>query len=436
MIAKMEYIQKYLIIGAGPGGISAGISLKKHHIAFDIIDKGAQIGGIWDINRPDTPMYESAHFISSKTQSGFSDFPMPDHFPDYPSHELVLEYIQAYAKKHDMEQYCEFGKSVTWATPTEDKKGWEVTFDNKEKRIYKGIIVAIGRQNFPNFPSYQGNFTGETMHAQDYRSMDVFKGKRVLIVGAGNSACDIACDAARVAKKSFISWRRGYYLMPKYLFGRPVDVTGDDLSFIPTWIERKLAKIMMGIFVGKMENFGLPKPDHDPLASNPIVNSALLEHLGHGDIFYRPDIQRFENKKVFFKDDSSEEIDLILYGTGYKDIYPFIDPAALQLTSQGIPDLYMNIVAKNTDNLFIINLIELDSGGYNVLAQQGALIAALLRHSAMNDSTVYNDFMKEKLLPLDLRGDATYIDSPRHYIYVKAKLYKKHLKNMIARLEA
>jgi hypothetical protein len=193
---------------------------------------------------------------------------------------------------------------------------------------------------------------------------------------------------------------------------------------------------MMRIFVGKMESFGLPKPDHDPLASHPIVNSALLERLGHGDISYRPDIQRFEDKKVFFKDGSSEEIDLILYGTGYKDIYPFIDPAALQLTPQGIPDLYMNIIAKNTDNLFIINLIELDSGGYNVLAQQGTLIAALLRHRAMDNSKIYNDFMKEKLLPLDLRGDATYIDSPRHYIYVKAKLYKKHLKNMIARLEA
>ena len=210
-------------MGAGPAGLAAARWLKALDVPFEAFERNPDVGGIWNIDFKDSPMYESAHFISSRTLSGFRDFGMPDSYPDYPSHRQILRFIESYADRHDLRRRFRFGVAIEAARP-DGAGGWRVRFSEGSERTYAGIITAVGGEWRPHIPKLPGNFTGEIIHSRDYKHPRRFEGRRVLIVGAGNSGCDLACDASRAAERAMISLRRGYYFVPKHIFGRPADV--------------------------------------------------------------------------------------------------------------------------------------------------------------------------------------------------------------------
>ncbi|MEM6804037.1 MAG: NAD(P)-binding domain-containing protein [Bacteroidota bacterium] len=427
----LDRSQTYCIIGAGPAGLCAAVSLKKYGFEFDIIDKGQVVGGIWDIARADSAMYESAHFISSKTLSGFRDFPMPDEYPDYPRHDKILQYIQAYAKKHELEQYIQFETEVQQIQPLEKGALWEVEFADGEKKVYAGVICATGLTWYPNFPQIPGQFTGEMYHSQQYVSMDQFRDKRVLIIGAGNSGCDIACDAAKMAKEAYISLRRGYHFIPKYIFGKPCDVYAEESMKLPSWLDRRLNEFLIGkILVGDLEKYGLQKPDHPILTSHPIMNTRILHHLGHGDIAAKRDVKAFEGKKVCFVDGSELEVDVVVLATGYKRIYPFISDDFLTY-KEGVLDLYLEVFDRRYNNLFFLGGIETDGAAYAILGKQADLVASFLASQEKNPAG-YQKFVqyKSKAYP-NLRGKTSYVNSQRHNHYVKGEVYHRLLDKML-----
>ncbi len=316
-------MHKYLIIGAGPAGLAAAVALKKVHIPFEMVDAGDKVGGIWDIGRKETPMYKSAHFISSKTLSGFQDYPMPEEYPDYPSHSLVQSYIEKFSDHHRLKPFAKFRTKVKEMKPVGDK--WEVSFDDDSHKIYQGVICATGITWHLNYPQIQGEFAGEYIHSFAYKDASIFKGKRVLIIGAGNSGCDIACDAAKEADKAFISLRRGYYFLPKYTLGMPSDLFKEKFSIPFKALDTRISEFLLNkVLVGKLSHFGLPEPDHRLMESHPIMNSRLLHYLGHGDIIARKNVSSFEGREVVFENGNKEEIDLIVAATGYKRIFPFL----------------------------------------------------------------------------------------------------------------
>ncbi|MEM9723776.1 MAG: NAD(P)/FAD-dependent oxidoreductase, partial [Bacteroidota bacterium] len=157
----------YLIIGAGPAGLATAVALKQAGVKFEVVDAGNKVGGVWDINRKETPMYTSAHFISSKSLSGFRDFPMPTSYPDYPSHALVHAYIEDYACHHQLEPYIRFHTKVISARP--QGQHWEVGFDDQSCKTYKGVICATGITWHLNLPKISGNFSGEFIHSFHYK---------------------------------------------------------------------------------------------------------------------------------------------------------------------------------------------------------------------------------------------------------------------------
>ena len=195
----MNAADRWLIVGAGPAGLSAARAFRAAHVPFDVVERHRDVGGIWDLENAGTPMYESAHFISSKTLSAFDGFPMPAHYPDYPSRALILDYVRAFADEFDLRSHIEFGVTVTRAIPSSDGM-WSIELENGERRHYRGVIAAVGHNWDPIIPVYSGTFSGEAYHSVRYRSPREFDRKRVLIVGGGNSACDIACDAADTSR--------------------------------------------------------------------------------------------------------------------------------------------------------------------------------------------------------------------------------------------
>ena len=414
------------IIGAGPGGLLAAAALKARGIPFEIVDAGRQPGGIWDIDRTETPMYESAHFISSRRLSGFPGFPMPDSYPDYPKHDRILAYVRAFARHHDLERHITFAVRVETATRRHGG-GWTITLDSGEERRCRALCVATGTTWYPRVPELPGHFAGEAYHSFHYRSPREFEGKRVLIIGGGKSAADIACDAARSATKAFISLRRGYHFIPKFIFGQPSDVFAHAGPQLPRWLEERVFGFLVNrILVGDLTKYGLPKPDHPILRSHPILNTQILHHLGHGDIKARKDVASLDGRTVRFTDGTSEEIDLIVWATGYDKRFPFLPEAELD-RRQGVLDLYLNVFHRRRPDLFFVGLFETDGAAYGLVGQQADLIATYLDPALDAKTRATFDDLRAHDRP-DLRGGVRYVASTRHDYYVKGDVYERTLR--------
>lgn len=451
------------IIGAGPAGLAAAVALQARGIPFRILDAGGAPGGIWDVERDDTPMYASAHFISSKALSGFRGFPMPADYPDYPRHDRILAYVRDYARHHGLEAHATFGVRVTRARPVEDggaeghgaAPAWEVEWvpahqaaagadgdpdsgpPTDRQGRFSALIVATGVTWHPNLPEIPGDFTGEMRHAVTYRSPDEFRGRRVLVVGGGNSAVDIACDAARNAAAAFISMRRGYHFVPKYVFGKPADVFAHGGPTLPAWLEQRVFGFLVNrVLVGDLTRYGLPRPDHPILTSHPIMNTQLLHHLGHGDIRARPDVARFQGSEVVFADGSREVVDLVILATGYRRRFPFLDlpPPGEQrpFTEAEIPpeDLYLTLAHRRFATLFLMGLFETDGAAYDLFGQQGEIVARSLEVLARGGEPAERLSRLRRESRPDLRGGRRYLDTPRHTYYVTDVMYRKAIRSL------
>lgn len=300
---------KVCIIGAGPGGLSMARALKNRGIAYDQYERHSDVGGIWDLDNPGTPMYRSAHFISSRTVSGFHDFPMPGTYPDYPGNRQILDYTRAFADAYGLREHITFGSAVERVEPAghdPDRDGWTVHLSDGSSKHYAAVVCATGTTWSPRIPVHPGEFDGDIRHANTYRDPDEFRGRRVLIVGLGNSVADIACDAAVLADAACVSIRRGYHVIPKHLFGIPVDVIAEGGLDLPLWLERPVFRAVLRLLEGDLTRLGLPKPDHKLFETHPLLNSEILHHLRHGDIVIRPDIARLDGREVVFTDGTRE----------------------------------------------------------------------------------------------------------------------------------
>jgi cation diffusion facilitator CzcD-associated flavoprotein CzcO len=412
----------YAIIGAGPSGLATARALQKAGIKYLGFEKHGDVGGLWDIKNPHSTMYKSAHLISSKRMTEFTEYPMKDSIADYPSHSDLLDYFQDYSNHFELKKDFIFNADVTSITKKNDEI-WEVTANGQTHEV-AGVILATGTLHYPNLPESKGNYTGESIHSSHYKSPDIFKNKKVLIVGCGNSACDIAIDAIHHAESVNISVRRGYHFVPKYLFGKPADTLGK--SNIPPFIQKGFQKKILKAFMGSPENFGFPKPDHDLFESHPVVNSLILHHAGHGDIKIRQDIEKTDGKNVTFKNGVTEEYDLILWATGYKLKYPFMDKKLLNW-EKATPDLYLKIFHPQINSLFIVGMIEALGLGWQGRYEQAELVANYIKQKEVKSAS-YTKFNSMKLKPIDLSGNMKYIKLDRMSYYVHKPTYLHEIK--------
>ncbi|MEO6211707.1 MAG: NAD(P)-binding domain-containing protein [Gemmatimonadaceae bacterium] len=422
-------MSRYCIIGAGPSGLAAARALSEARISFDVFERHNDVGGIWDIDNPNTPIYESAHFISSRSQSAFDGFPMPADYPDYPSWKQILDYIRAFADQYDLRKNIRFDTTVAKAQP--DANGWTVTLGGGEVLRYDGVIAAVGHDWDPVRPEYPGSFDGASYHTVSYRSAAELAGKRVLVVGAGNSGCDIACDAATQAKESWISMRRGYWFLPKHVFGQPTDEFFHHGPQIPNWLAPSLLAVLLRVLVGDLRRLGLQKPDHKPLATHPIMNTQLLHHLAHGDIAAKPDIAELRGRTVRFTDGSEIEPDLILWATGYRPRLPFLEAGGVHLAEDG-EDLYLNIFSREHPGLYVMGFFGTAGAAYPIVSKQGALVAAVIAAKEKKNAGALRAFDELRSKPRSLLGGMRYLRSPRHAFYVQFETYLKELDRVLA----
>jgi cation diffusion facilitator CzcD-associated flavoprotein CzcO len=426
----------YCVIGAGAAGLAAARHLKASSIPFEVIERERDVGGIWDASLPHSPVYHSAHLISSKPLTEFPGLPMPAEYPDYPDHAQALQYLRSFAKAFGLYQFIRFGRRAERAERLEDG-GWSVTLSDGETRTYSGLIVAAGIHWMANLPALPGGFEGEWIHSSRYKAPDILRAKRVLVVGAGNSGCDIAVEASQHAARTFLSVRRGYHYIPKYILGRPTDQVGETgvKLHLPLFIRRSLDQLLLKVVVGSPEQYGLPKPDHKLLESHPIVNSQILPALSRGDIHPKPDLQELRGREVLFKDGTTEQIDLIIYATGYRVSFPFLDLRHLN-TVDGRPDFYLHVFHPTYENLFILGMLQPDSGVWQLMDLQAWAVARYIRAAGANTAGLRKvRALKQGPRP-DLGSGIRYVPSDRHRLEVEHSSYQRRLRRLIRLLEA
>ena len=419
-----SYKNRYCIVGAGPSGVIAVRAFLKEGIPFDCFERHNDVGGIWAAENPGTPIYESAHFISSKWTSYFYGFPMPASYPDYPSAKQVHNYIRSFADAFGLREHITFNTEVKSAVPEGDR--WRVELGNGEVCYYAGVIACPGVTWHPNTPKLPGEetFTGEICHSVTYKSPEEFKGKRVLVVGAGNSGVDIACDAAKLGKKAFLSVRRGYRFVPKYVFGIPTDVLSSGAVLPPKGVPlvTDVTK-MLDTLNGDLTRLGLPKPDHQALSSHPIMNTMVLHYLGHGDLTAKGDVKGFSGSKVLFADGSEEEIDIVMFCTGYDYLMPFF-PDELFEWKQGRPQLYLNFLHPTIRGLYVMGFNDFAGATFRRFDEMAQIIIADINATETGVNREWLDNLRAHDKP-DVRGGIDYIESRRHTNYIHMETVMK-----------
>jgi len=424
---------KFCIIGAGSSGLTVAKNFAERGIPFDCLEREDDVGGNWYYGKPASSVYRSTHLISSKRLTEYTDYPMPDSYPEFPSQAQVIEYLKGYARHFGLYERVEFNTSVERVEPAEP--GWEVRLADGMTRRYRGVVIANGHNWDPNWPEYPGTFAGRSLHSADYKTPDLLEGRRVLVVGAGNSGCDIAVESAHHAAATFISTRRGYHFLPKFLRGKPIDQCGERLLRwrVPLLLRRLISTAAIRIALGRPDRYGLPRPDHRLFESHPIINSQLLYEAGHGRIVPKPQIERLCGEQVRFIDGSQERIDVIIYATGFRITIPFIDRALLNW-KDGRPELFLNVFHPQRDDLFVAGLIQPDSGQWGLVDLQAQLIAAYLR-ALDTAASKARWFARQKRRPnSNLSGGVRYIRSPRHLLEVEHFSYRRRLKRLIRKM--
>ena len=371
------------VIGAGSSGIAAAKALHERGIPFDCFEKSDRVGGNWVFGNKNgmSSAYRSLHINTSRERMEYSDYPMPPSYPDFPHHSQIARYFDSYVDHFGFRERIVFETGVERATREHDGT-WTVELDTGETRRYDALLVANGHHWDPRWPepAFPGQFDGVQMHSHHYLENSDFRDKRVLVVGIGNSAMDIAVESSFVARKTFLSSRRGAYILPKYLFGRPLDQIGVNAltPILPFSFRRAILMAMYRVGVGNVQDYGLPEPDHKIGEAHPTISADFLNRIAHGDMTWKPNVSALEGGSVRFEDGSVEQVDIIVWCTGYKVSFPFFDEDFISAPDNDLP-LWRRIAKPGVDNLFFIALLQPLGATMPLAEAQGRFVASYLR---------------------------------------------------------
>lgn len=397
-----ESVKKPLIciIGAGPCGITAAKNLIEQGLTnFIVFEKSNELGGNWVFDERNThsSVYETTHIISSKYLSEFEDFIMPPGYPDYPSHTLILKYFNLYADHFGIRKFVKFNTCVEQVTRGPDNQ-WEIGFQDETGRHtarFDYLLVANGHHWDPLMPSYQGQFSGDILHSHQFKKAEKFRGKRVLVVGGGNSACDVAVEVARISEKTSISIRRGQHIFPKFILGKATDIAFSKINWMPGWCKQVIAGGVIRLLQGRYEKYHLKKPVGKPLEVHPTINSELLYFIRHGKIHPLPGIERFDGDTVHFSDGRKEDFDTVIFATGYKTSFPFFNKDLIDYSTLTSSPLYRKMMHPEFDNLYFIGLFQPQGCIWPLADYQAKIAACIISGVLKRPSNILQKIEKE-----------------------------------------
>jgi hypothetical protein len=428
-----QALPRVCVIGAGSTGIAVIKALKDAHIPFVCFERSDRVGGNWVFRNANgmSAAYRSLHINTSRARMQFRSYPMPEDYPDFAHHTLLARYFQNFVDHFGLAPFIDFGRTVKHVQPRADGT-YAVLTDDDNQTVFDAVIVANGHHWDPRYPTPRlpGSFGGIELHAHDYvdpHEPHELVGKRVIVVGMGNSAMDIASELGHrgVAERVFLSARRGAWIVPKYFFGKPID---QPRAWFPARIlgerlQTALLKAMVTMEVGRMEDYGLPAPDHEPGQAHPTISSEILLRIGSGDVIPKPQIANLEGDYVRFVDDSRERVDAIIYCTGYNVSFPFFDPSFIVAPDNDLP-LFRRALKPGLPNLFFAGLCQPLGAIMPIAEVQGEWFADILcgAYALPSVHEMERDIALERAAL-----HARYVPSARHTMQIDFDAYLRDL---------
>ena len=357
-------------------------ALREAGLPAACFERGSKVGGNWVFanDNQQSRIYRSLRINTSRDRMQFSDFPMPADYPDYASHEQVARYFDAYAEAFGLRASIRFQSGVESVQPA--GAGYRVRLADGSEEEFGAVVVANGHHWDPAYPEPgpPGSFDGIVMHSHDYVSPDEphgLRGKRVVVVGIGNSAVDIASELSRADADVTLAVRRGAWVLPKFILGRPIDQPGIIPSNWSDAAKTLAAELWYRLLVGPPGAHGLPEPDHRLGHAHPTLSDDLLPLLRAGRITPRPAIARFAGRDVHFQNGSRTRADAVIFCTGYKVSFPFFDPSFVAAPDNELP-LYLRCFHLEHRGLMFAGLAQPLGAIMPLVEAQGRLFARYL----------------------------------------------------------
>jgi dimethylaniline monooxygenase (N-oxide forming) len=431
--ARPSKLPTACVIGAGSSGIAAAKELQDAGIEFDVFEKSDRVGGNWVFGNKNgmSASYRSLHINTSRDRMEYACYPMPRDYPDFPHHSLIARYFEGFVDEFGLRERIRFETGVERAHRRPDGV-WEVTTERGDTHRYDALLVANGHHWDPRWPepAFPGadSFEGLQMHAHSYVDNDFLRDKNVVVLGMGNSAMDIAVEASHVASNVYLAARRGVHIIPKYLWGRPLDQMGLSPR-IPFAIRQKILAAIIHSTTGDLERYGLPRPDHRIAEAHPTISDEILSALTHGTVTPKPNIQELEGSAVRFVDGTVVDADVVIYATGYKVTFPFFDPGFISAPNNDLP-LYRRVFHPEIPNVFFIALLQPLGATMPLAEAQGNWVGEYLRgqYALPSEREMRRDMDRERR-----KMFKRYVASPRHTMQVDFDDYLLELSRERAR---
>jgi dimethylaniline monooxygenase (N-oxide forming) len=427
-----QTLPRVCVIGAGSSGIAALKALHERGLPVDCLEASDRVGGNWVFGNRNgmSSAYRSLHINTSRERMEFDDFPMPKSYPDFPHHTHIATYFDDYVEHFGLRGLIRFETPVEHVGRRADGV-WEVRAGGRTVE-YDAVVVANGHHWDPRWPEppFPGadRFAGEQIHSHHYREEAQLRDRDVVVLGMGNSAMDIAVDASYHARSVYLAHRRGAHVIPKYLFGRPIDQLSTNPR-VPAAIRLGVLRALLRVTQGDMTRYGLKRPDHKFAEAHPTVSGRILDRLSHGAVTPKPNIARLEDDRVVFEDGSSVHADLVVYCTGYKVTFPFFDDDFISAPDNDLP-LFRRVFHPDVGGVFFIGLLQPLGAIMPLAAEQGRWVARYLRgeYALPADASLRADIERDRE-----RMFKRYVASKRHTMQVD---YDDYLLALMQEVEA
>ena len=417
------------VIGAGACGIVAIKVLRDAGLEVTGFELGSEVGGLWVYQNDNglAAAYRSLRSNTTGASMAFTDLPMRPDLPDYPSRAHVAAYLNEYADRFDVRPHIRFRSKVVSIEPVGPH--WDMVVDTPSgtsTERFDAVVVANGHHWDPQWPSppYPGSFTGRELHSHDYMEPSSFVGRRVLIVGMGNSAMDIAVELSVVAEETWISARNGTHILPKYLFGRPLSAVTKPLNRLPWRLRGAVLAQILRIVRGPYSRYGLQEPSRGIYGSHPTLSDTLLTRLAHAEINAKPGIVSLDGEIVRFVDGTSIAVDDIIWATGYKVTLPFLDQHIVPVQNNQIA-LYKRVFPIGVAGLAFVGLVQQRGAMMPIAEEQSRLVADQLSGRYQLPSAAA---MEADIRGYDAEISRRYLGTQRHTMEVEQVPYIQMLR--------
>ncbi|XP_057508049.1 probable indole-3-pyruvate monooxygenase YUCCA8 [Actinidia eriantha] len=329
---RCVWVNGPVIVGAGPSGLAVGACLRDQGVPFVVLEKADCIASLWQ-NRT----YDRLKLHLPKQFCQLPNLPFPQHFPEYPTKKQFIDYLESYAKHFDINP--QFNECVKLAKYDEACRLWRVktvsstgSHCSEVEYICRWLVVATGENAECVVPEIEGlnEFSGEVLHVCDYKSGEKFTGKRVLVVGCGNSGMEVSLDLFNHNAKPFMVARSSIHVLPREILGKSTfELAMLMMKWLPLWLVDKILLILAWFILGNIENYGLKRPSTGPLelkntrGKTPVLDVGALQKIRSGQIEVVPGIKRFSRGMAKLVNGEKLEIDSVVLATGYRSNVPY-----------------------------------------------------------------------------------------------------------------